>query len=121
MLDIIIFLVLLQIKHWYIDFLNQTDNEIKGKGLYGEWQGIGHSLKHGAASGLVTVIAFGMPYAPMGLAIAVADFLIHYHIDWIKSNFGNKDIANKAFWAHLGLDQMAHQLTYIAFAAMVLL
>ena len=41
MLDIIIFLVLLQIKHWYIDFLNQTDNEIKGKGLYGEWQGIG--------------------------------------------------------------------------------
>ena len=121
MFESIIFLVLLQIKHWYIDFVNQSDAEVKGKGLYGDWQGIGHSLKHGAGTGLATVVAFGTASAPMALLFVLVDCLIHYHIDWMKMNWGNRDITNKAFWVHLGLDQMAHQLTYIAlFALMVL-
>jgi hypothetical protein len=31
-------------------------------------------------------------------------------------NYGNRDITTKAFWNHLGLDQMAHQLVYIFIA-----
>ena len=121
MFDVLIFLALLQIKHWYVDFLNQSDNEIKSKGIYGDWSGIMHSAKHGLGTMLATIVAFDMTYAPWAVALGVIDFIIHYHIDWIKSNFGNKDISNKAFWSHLGLDQMAHQLTYIALAAMSIL
>jgi hypothetical protein len=45
--------------------------------------------------------------------LAAVDFMLHYHIDWAKSNYGNRDIGTKAFWNHLGLDQLAHQLVYI--------
>ena len=121
MLDIIIFLVLLQIKHWYIDFVNQNDAEVKSKGLYGDWAGLGHSAKQGLGTIIAGIIAFNGVYILWCIALGLIDFVVHYHIDWAKMNFGNRDITTKAFWAHLGLDQMAHQLTYIAFAAMTLL
>jgi len=41
MIETFIFiLVLLQIKHWYIDFVNQNEEEVKHKGIYFDWLGI---------------------------------------------------------------------------------
>ena len=53
MIEILAILALLQIKHWYVDFVIQTMDEVNGKGIYGNWQGIKHSLKHGVATMLV--------------------------------------------------------------------
>ena len=39
--------------------------------------------------------------------------------DWIKSNYGRSNIGQKSFWIDLGLDQMAHQLTYLGIAYLV--
>ena len=103
-------LIALLIKHWYIDFVNQTTIEVRGKGSYGNIHGIMHSLKHGLFTSFIfVVIADPMP----GLLIGFLDFILHYHIDWIKMNFGNQNINDKKFWNHLGLDQLAHQLCYI--------
>jgi hypothetical protein len=115
---ILITLVLLQIKHWYIDFVNQDMDEVNSKGKYGEWLGIRHSLKQGAGTALCVLIVVGMPYVGWAILMGLFDFIIHYHVDWTKMNYGNRDIQNPKFWNHLGLDQMAHQLTYlfIAFA-----
>lgn len=115
MFEIISFMILLQVKHWYIDFVNQNDAEVKSKGVYGDWTGVGHSAKHGLGTAIVTVIAFGPGYLFYALTLALVDFSLHYHIDWAKMNWGNRDITTKTFWAHLGLDQMLHQLTYILF------
>jgi hypothetical protein len=113
-------LVLLQIKHWYIDFVNQSNEEVASKGIYGDRQGIMHSLKHG----LGTVVAVTLVVTPAYLFFAVIcglfDFLVHYHVDWAKMNWGNRDITTPQFWNHLGLDQMAHQLTYILIVYMML-
>jgi hypothetical protein len=103
-------LVLLQIKHWCMDFVYQTNDEIAHKGTYWDWRGITHSLKHGAATGLI--LMFFVPFE-WAYFLAAVDFMLHYHIDWAKSNYGNRDIGTKAFWNHLGLDQLAHQLVYI--------
>ncbi len=110
MLEVFIILILLQIKHWYIDFVNQTNEEIQLKGVYGNWKGIRHSVKHGLASILIFAL-----FAPPGWAIilGIVDALFHYHIDWVKSNKGNKDVNDPEFWNHLGLDQLAHQIIYI--------
>jgi hypothetical protein len=121
MLEFIIFLFLLQVKHWYIDFVNQSNIEIEGKGIYGNWHGIGHSLKHGIATGLIIVCVFGLSFTPFAAMLAIIDTLVHYHIDWIKINWGSRDMNTKTFWIHLGMDQMAHQLTYIALAAIIIL
>ena len=118
---VFLILVLLQIKHWYIDFVNQSDEEVKYKGVYGDWRGIKHSLKQGAGTFVVLLIATGMSYILLALFLAILDFIAHYHIDWIKMNYGNRDIRTPQFWNHLGLDQMAHQLCYIYIAAYAVL
>jgi hypothetical protein len=43
----------------------------------------------------------------------IIDFIIHYHVDYCKMRFGNRDITTKAFWAQLGLDQLAHLFCYL--------
>lgn len=107
----LIILVLLQVKHWYIDFVNQSEEEVKHKGIYLNWLGVKHSLKHGFGTFLVFAVA-GLPYA---ILIGILDFVLHYHIDWSKMNYGNRDITTPQFWNHLGLDQMAHQISYLLY------
>ena len=106
----LILLALLQVKHWYIDFVNQTDEEVKHKGIYLNWLGVKHSLKHGVGTAIIVLSVTNFNVA---LAMGALDFILHYHIDWVKMNYGNRDITTKAFWSHLGLDQMAHQLCYL--------
>jgi hypothetical protein len=112
-------LVLLQIKHWYIDFVNQDEEEVKYKAEYMDWRGLKHSLKQGVGTALVLLICTVDP--AWAWALGGIDFLLHYHIDWAKMNWGNRDIRTPQFWAHLGLDQMAHQLTYIGVVATLVL
>jgi len=104
-------LALLYIKHWYVDFVNQSMEEVNSKGDYGNWQGIKHSLKHGIATVIVMLIA--SVNWPSAVVLGIVDFVTHYHIDWTKANYGNKDINSPAFWNHLGLDQMAHNFVYL--------
>ena len=114
---IYILLALLFIKHWYIDFVNQSDAEVKGKGIYGNLTGLGHSIKHGMAT---TVILLFFVYYPFdAVVLGIIDFFFHYHIDWIKMRFGNRDITTKAFWAQLGLDQLAHALCYLMLVMLI--
>jgi hypothetical protein len=111
-------LALLQIKHWLVDFVLQTDEEIRWKGQYFDWRGAKHSVKHGATTGLVLLImSIDLTWA---VWLSLLDFVAHYHIDWIKMNWGNQDIRTPQFWQHLGLDQMAHQLTYIGIVATII-
>jgi hypothetical protein len=105
---ILIILSLLFFKHWVFDFLWQTDSELANKGTYGNFKGFKHSLKHGLGTALVF-----LPFSPYWAAIAFCDMYTHYHIDWIKMNYGNQDIKTKKFWRDLGLDQLVHSLVYI--------
>ena len=114
-------LILLQIKHWYIDFVDQTEEEIKHKGIYLDWIGIKHSAKHGVSTFVILWAVLGWVEIDLAFALATVDFLLHYHIDWFKMNYGNRDIRTPQFWNHLGLDQMAHQIVYIIIAGLTVL
>ena len=114
-------LILLQIKHWYVDFVNQTDEEVQHKGIYLDWIGIKHSVKHGVSTFVILWVVLGWVEIDLAFALAAVDFLLHYHIDWFKMNYGNRDIRTSQFWNHLGLDQMAHQIVYIIIAGLTVL
>jgi hypothetical protein len=116
---ILLTLALLQVKHWYIDFVNQSNMEVASKGIYGDFHGIMHSVKHGIGTMLCVLTVVSPTYLFFAIICGLFDFVIHYHIDWAKMNYGNRDITTPAFWNHLGLDQMAHQLTYIFIAYMM--
>ena len=108
---VLITLALLFIKHWYVDFVNQTDQEVKYKGVYAHPIGVRHSFKHALGTALVFVLAsLDVEWV---LLLAMIDGVTHYHIDWVKMNYGNRDIRTPQFWNHLGLDQLAHYIVYL--------
>ena len=104
-------LILFQIKHWYIDFVNQSEVEVQHKGIYFDWLGMKHSVKQGVATAII--LMFFIYSFEVAIILGFIDFVLHYHIDYIKMHYGNRDIKTPAFWAQLGADQMAHQLTYL--------
>jgi hypothetical protein len=102
-------LLLLFIKQWYVDFVMQTPRMVEEKGHYGKLFGIFHSLQHAIA----TFFIFALAGIEVAFYFAIFDFISHYHIDWLKMNYGNRDINTPEFWNHLGLDQMAHNFVYL--------
>lgn len=112
-------LMLLQLKHWYIDFVDQCQEERCSKGVYCDSLGLYHSIKHGFGTMLCLVAVTGIEYLFFAVVLAMFDFVLHYHIDWAEMNYGSRDIDTKEFWHNYGLDQLAHQLTYVLIAYMV--
>jgi len=116
----ILALVALQIKHCFADFVWQSPWMIEGKGRYGHPGGLTHAGLH---AGLTAAILVGLG-VPLSLcaAIAVAEYVVHYHIDYVKALTGSRlglEPQDARFWSHLGYDQLAHQLTYLAIAAVL--
>jgi len=115
MVTILTLLLLLQIKHCYADFVIQTYAQTVHKGIYRDLVGISHTLDHVWTS-LLVLLVFSL-FVPLNLFavcwVAIVEGILHYHIDWIKVKYGNKDNRDPKHWAQFGYDQLAHQATYI--------
>lgn len=88
----------------------------------------GPGSREGAALGLYQP---GLPDYPffillsltnvwMAAALALFEFIVHYHIDWAKMNINRKmgwKDENSEFWVLLGADQLLHYLTYVLMVA----
>jgi hypothetical protein len=121
--EILLLLLLFQIKHWYADFKIQTYNQVLRKGIYKDPVGISHSLDH-VWTTLIVLLIFSLFYtiSPIViLSIALIEGLVHYHIDWIKVRYGCNDNTRPLYWTQFGLDQLAHQVTYLSIALYIFL
>lgn len=121
-MEILILILLLQIKHCYADFVIQTYKQTVHKGIYRDPIGISHSVDHVWTS-LVALLVFSFFYTTNPFTImwlCIAEGILHYHIDFVKVKFGSKDQTKPIFWAQFGLDQLAHQVTYLLMAALLL-
>lgn len=117
----LLLLVLLQVKHFLFDFLFQTSYQLANKGTYGHPGGLLHAALHGLGT-LVVLAVLTVPPAWIAV-IVIGECVVHYHLDWAKERImalraGPQDAV---FWRMIGLDQMLHQLTYLAIAALVCL
>jgi hypothetical protein len=92
------------------------------KGIWLDPIGVSHTLDHIWTS-LVVLLVFSF-FTPLAastiLAVALAEGVYHYIIDYTKVKFGCKDNTKPLFWNQFGLDQLAHQLSYLAIAAYIL-
>ena len=115
-------MLLLQLKHWYADFWIQTYQQTVCKGIYGHPVGISHTLEHVIGTIIALIIAnmFISISAGMILFLGFLDLLIHYHVDYVKMHYGIKNSATTRYWREFGLDQLAHQLTYLGFVYLIL-
>lgn len=110
-------LTVLVVKHFVCDFPLQVPFMFLNKGKYGHPGGIIHAAVHGVGT-LLVLFCFGLPSW-----LALIDFAIHYHVDWLKNQLNDRfalQPANKFFWWLLGADQLAHYLTYIGLTAYAL-
>lgn len=111
------FAILLTFKHFICDFVLQNSDMALSKAIYGSRGSLRHSMHHGMGTFIVCVL-FLSPGLSIGLALL--DFLIHYHIDWIKMKFGPRSYKDKHYWVWFGADQFLHQLTYILLLILVI-
>ena len=118
-MDILLLILLFTVKHFVVDFVLQTQEEVEHKGTYLDWRGVKHSVKHGLGT-LFILVSIGASFEYSWI-YGLLDFLIHYHIDWFKMNATrNLTPADRAFWVWLGFDQTLHHLTYIMFIAIMI-
>lgn len=121
-MEYIVLFFLLQVKHYWADFVIQTYQQTVRKGIYRDLVGISHSVDHVCGT-LVALLIFNFIH-PLSawtiIILSIVEGILHYHIDWIKVRYGCKDITRPMFWNQFGQDQLAHQITYIALAAYLL-
>lgn len=108
-------LLLLQVKHCYADFVLQTYMQTIKKGIWLDPIGISHTLEHVYCS-LAVLFAFSFIITVSPVMIIIASLIegvVHYTVDYTKVKYGSKDNTKPIFWTQFGLDQLAHQLTYL--------
>lgn len=113
-------ILLLTLKHFVCDYPLQTSYQLKNKGTYGHPGGLLHAGIH-AIGTTVSFIAI-TPSLALGALIVVGEFIVHYHLDWAKENVIRREgwtAKDANFWLALGVDQLAHHLTYIGIAAIL--
>jgi hypothetical protein len=114
-MDIILLLFFLQVKHWYADFKIQTYMQTVRKGIWLDLIGLSHTLDH-VWTTLIALLVYSLFYsvtASVILTVAVVESILHYAIDYTKVKYGCKDNTKPLFWNQFGLDQLAHQVTYL--------
>lgn len=107
-------LILLQVKHVLADYFMQTQRMLTKRSEYAHVGRAQHVGIHAVLS-LLAALVVGLP-GIVALVFFVVDAVLHFHIDWLKgvhSERAKDGPDTKGYWRAFGLDQLAHQLTYI--------
>jgi hypothetical protein len=107
-------LIGLQLKHFVADFLLQPGWILAGKGDIRLPGGYAHAGIHAVFTAIVLAIA-GVPVGTIA-TIMIIEFVLHYGLDYAKVHYSkNVDISAQAkrYWGLFGVDQLAHQITYM--------
>jgi hypothetical protein len=120
--QIILIMVIFQVKHFIADYPLQTIYMVNGKALPDRRFILPLSLHAGihALSTLVVVLFYNTAL----WWLAPLDFAIHFATDRFKSSpifFGRFSDPKKAmYWSVFGVDQMIHHLTHIYLAYVII-
>jgi hypothetical protein len=117
---VLLSLALFQVKHFVADFVLQTAYLYRNKGIYGHPAGFIHAGIH--AGGSVPAMLVLTWSTPLLLALLAVEIVVHYHTDWLKLYIDRRlrlGISQKMYWIVFGADQLIHQMTYLAFLAVM--
>lgn len=110
----LILLILLQSKHVIGDFFLQTPRMLVDRNRYLHLGRAQHAGIHAVLSGVSLLIVGAPPI--FTVIICAIELALHYHIDFFKgriSDAAGHTPADAGYWRAFGLDQLAHQLTYV--------
>ena len=108
-------LAYLMAKHALADFFLQTKYQWANKGRYGHPGGLLHAAIHVALT-VPVFLLLPPPTTIYGSYVLLAEFLVHYHCDWLKEQIVKGrgwTFLHNEFWRAMGIDQLVHGLTYL--------
>lgn len=109
------------VKHFLLDFILQGPYQWSNKGVYGSPGGLLHAWLASLGTFIVLTL-FPIPLLAI-LACMGVEFVVHYHLDWLKVNVCNvgKITPNHVeFWWIFGFHQLLFQIGYIVMVAFLL-
>ena len=107
----------LLVKHYLADFVMQPRWMLSAKGRLDAPGGYAHAALHAIGSGIV-LAACGVGALTV-LVIMAAETVVHFVIDYAKDFFSKRSDVDRnpaRYWQLHGLDQLAHQMTYVLIA-----
>jgi len=114
-------LLAFEVKHLLCDFVLQNKYQVSNKGFYGHPGGLLHAGIHCLFT--IPVLLILTHSLAIITAVIICEFLVHYHIDWIKARterLRKWTASDTIYWIAFGTDQFVHQVTYIVIVAIVL-
>ncbi len=102
------------------DFLFQTSWMAYGKGLPGR-EGYRALFSHTAIHAIGTLI-ITLVFAPMFWWLSLVDLILHSVVDRVKAVLTREkkwDVKDAPFWWAFGIDQEIHNLTHVAYIALI--
>ena len=120
-LESLVLLYCLLAKHAIADLLIQSIRKPGDKTNFKDPKGYLHALDHGILTALV--VYFLTYNVSDAIIVGVADTLLHYIIDYIKSTISKRNkltTDHKMFWVLQAVDQLAHYTCYFGIAIYLL-
>lgn len=105
-------LALLFVKHFLCDYPLQTPymlRKVRPKGWFVPLTS--HAFVHAFFTFCILLLFTDIVFA---FLIFIAEFCAHWAIDYWKAQRARAEFGSRQFWNYLGLDQMLHNLTYLA-------
>lgn len=99
----------------FADYFLQTKMMLDGRDQYLHFGRFLHAGVHALGS-LIVFLIIGAPISFI-LPLVIAEWAVHFHIDWWKGRHTSDQQltpADAAYWRASGVDQALHQLTYVA-------
>lgn len=131
----VVLLILLIVKHVICDGPLQTSWQALNKGFYGHAGGLAHAGLHACGTFIAfLMVARSAADAGIGALAAILDFVLHYHIDWLKERASkalglavNESTPGKLrivvtdprWFQALVIDQALHMTGYVLLATLV--
>lgn len=118
MIELIVLMMIFQLKHFIADYLLQFPYMYQGKGKAYKW--IRPLADHSAVHASITFLIGLMYGVKLALIAALIDFITHFVIDRWKA-VKTYTPQQSEFWIALGADQMLHHLVGIMIASMFII
>jgi len=112
---LIVLVLLFQFKHLLADWVWQSGWMVRNKAAWGHPGGLAHAAMHAVLT--LPILLFAGLGVFSALAVGLVEFAVHYHTDWAKANYTRSrghTPKDKSYWVWMGIDQFAHQITYVA-------
>lgn len=120
MTEILVLLLLFQLKHLIADYYLQFPYMYKNKGKKENWFGplLDHTIMHASGTALIIFFYFGyankmsLYYLLILISMLMFDLITHFITDRWKAT-RKTDPSQSWFWHSLGIDQMIHHIVGI--------